>query len=89
MGIPDQATTPHAFLDWLVHGPEQADIPTHEICPGYSKFNKPKDFNNNSPIAFRNSGTEGQDGCLHDDKNKTPILGPQSERDVEQREDLW
>ena len=60
MGIPGQAETPQAFLNWLIHDPEQANIPQNAICPDYRKFNKPKDGKNNFTIAFSNSGAKSK-----------------------------
>ena len=53
MGIPDQATTATTYLNWLIHDPEQADIPKHETCSDNCKWSRPKDGNNNSIVVFR------------------------------------
>ena len=60
MGIPDQATTATTNLNWLIHDPEQADIPKHEICPDDCKWSKPEDGKKNFIVAFRTPASKSK-----------------------------
>ena len=60
MVIPDQATTPTTYLNWLIHDPEQADIPKHEICSDDCKWSKPKDGMKNFTVVFHTSASKGK-----------------------------
>ena len=60
MGILDQTTTPTTYLNWLIHDPEQADIPKHEICADDGKWSKPKEGKNKFIVVFRTSGSKSK-----------------------------
>ena len=60
MGTPDQATTPTTHLNWLIHDPEQADNPKHEICSDDCKWSKPKDGKQNFIVVFRASASKSK-----------------------------
>ena len=59
-GIPEQATTATTYLNWLIHEPEQADIPKHEICSDDCKWSKLKDGKKNFIVVFRTSASKNK-----------------------------
>ena len=89
MGIPDQATTATTYFNWLIHDPEQADIPKHEVCSDDCKWSRPKDEKTNSIAVFQNPSLKKQSRCIHGQENRSQILGLNLQPDVEQHEDLW
>ena len=60
MGIPGQATTATTYLNWLIHDPEQADIPKREICSDDCKWSKPKDGKKNFIVVLRTPASKGK-----------------------------
>ena len=69
MGITDQATNPTTYRNWLIHDPEQADTPKHEICSDDCKWSKPTDGKKQLHCSLSHLGFEEQDRCTHDEEN--------------------
>ena len=51
MGLPEKANATE-YLNWLIHDPEAADIPRHEVIASSSIFFKAKDGKRNFTIVF-------------------------------------